>query len=216
MRIIIFANGKLAAPAAEAARWVHPTDVIVAADGGMRHVLAAGLTPDQIIGDLDSLPAGLRVRLKAAGATFQIHPPAKDETDLELTLLWAAMQETDAIIVLGALGGRPDQELANLLLLALPELAGRAVSIAAGAWQIRLIRGGETLALHGEPGDTVSLIPLGGDARGITTDGLRYPLRQGTLRCGPARGVSNMLAERTATVMLEEGLLWCFQQIHRE
>ena len=213
MNIIIFANGKLAAPAAEVARWVRPTDVIVAADGGTRHALAAGLTPNQIIGDLDSLPAGLRARLEAAGTTFQIHPPAKDETDLELALLWAATQEADAIIVLGALGGRPDQELANLLLLALPELAGHAVSIAAGAWRIRLVRGGETLTLYGEAGDTVSLLPLGGDARGITTGGLRYPLHQGTLRCGPARGVSNVLVEKTATVTLEEGWLWCFQQV---
>jgi len=216
MKIIIFANGELAAPAAEAARWVHPLDVIVAADGGTRHALAAGLTPDQVIGDLDSLPAELRARLEAAGTTFHVHPPAKDETDLELALLWAAAQEADEIIILGALGGRPDQELANLLLLALPELAGHAVSIVAGAWQIRLIRGGEELTLRGEPGDTVSLIPLGGDARGITTGGLRYPLRQGTLRCGPARGVSNVLAEKIATVTLEEGWLWCFHQINHD
>lgn len=212
MRIIIFANGQLADPSAEAERWIRAEDTVVAADGGSRHVRAAGITPQHVIGDLDSLSAAQRERLEAAGTRFHSHPPAKDETDLELALLWAADQPASQMIILGALGGRPDQTLANLLLLALPELAGRDVRIVDGPWQIRLIRGGETVTFNGAPDDLLSLIPLGGEASGIVTEGLAYPLREETLRFGPARGVSNRFEAATARVTLASGQLWCFHR----
>jgi len=54
-RIIIFANGDLPNPE-KARALIHADDLIIAADGGTRHALALGLTPNVIIGDLDSLP----------------------------------------------------------------------------------------------------------------------------------------------------------------
>ncbi|MBN1921889.1 MAG: thiamine diphosphokinase [Anaerolineae bacterium] len=211
MRIIIFANGIMDHPRADAIRWIGPGDVIVAANGGTRHALDAEVIPQHIIGDLDSLEPELQAQLRASGTVFQTHPPAKDETDLELALLWAAEQPAETIVVLGALGGRPDQALANLLLLALPALEGREVILAGGAWTISCIRGGETRVLHGSPGDTISLIPLGGDVHGVSTTGLAYPLRDETLHFGQARGVSNELACEEATVTTREGLLWCLR-----
>lgn len=215
MHIIIFANGVIAQPEAWIARQVRPEDLIIAANGGTRHALAAGLTPHHVIGDLDSLPADLRARLTTQGTRFHPHPPAKDETDLELALLWAAAeasskQQETRVVILGALGGRPDQALANLLLLALPPLAGLDAVIVEGAWQIRCLRGGETLRLRGRPGDTLSLIPLGGPAEGVVTSGLVYPLQEETLHFGLARGVSNVFTGEHIAVTLSEGLLWCF------
>ncbi|MDY0020690.1 MAG: thiamine diphosphokinase [Anaerolineae bacterium] len=219
MRIILFANGMLADPAAEAARWVRPGDLVIAADGGTRHVLNAGLIPAHIIGDLDSFPPESRSALETAGTVFHPYPPAKDETDLELALLWAAglpQEDIEAIVVLGALGGRPDQELANLLLLALPSLRGIPVLLADGDWEISVIRGGETVYIRGKTGDTLSLIPLGGDAQGVTTEGLTYPLRSETLHFGQARGVSNVLEDEEATVHVEEGMVWCLHEKKRD
>jgi thiamine pyrophosphokinase len=213
MRVVIFANGIMNEPSTEAARWIRSGDLVVAADGGTKYALAAGVTPAHVIGDLDSLPSEQRARLEAAGTIIHAYPPAKDETDLELALLWAAAQPgVTHIVVLGALGGRPDQEFANLLLLALPQLAGRDVTVAGGEWTVRCLRGGETRQITGRPGDTVSLIPLGGDVVGITTRGLAYPLHDETLHFGPARGVSNVLESETATVSLRAGLLWVFHQ----
>ncbi len=213
MRIVIFANGIIENPVAEAERWVRPDDCVVAADGGTRHTLDAGLMPDHVIGDLDSLSPEQRARLEAARTTLYAHPPAKDETDLELALTWAAAQpDVTEIVVLGAFGGRPDQALANLLLLALPALAGREVIIADGAWTVRCLRGGETATFHGQSGDTLSLVPLGGDVTGVTTEGLAYPLRDETLHFGLTRGVSNVVDSETATVSLHSGLLWCLHQ----
>jgi len=216
MRIIVFTNGIIEDPAAEVARWVGAGDCVVAADGGTRHALAAGLMPAHVIGDLDSLSPDQRARLEAAGTMLHAHPPAKDETDLELALTWAAAQsDVTEIVILGALGGRPDQALANLLLLALPALTGRTVIIADGAWVVRCLRGGETATFHGQSGDTLSLIPLGGDAVGVTMGGLAYPLRNETLHFGLGRGVSNEFVGETATVSLQTGLLWCLHQGRR-
>jgi thiamine pyrophosphokinase len=216
MRIVIFANGTIDDPQTEAERWIEPDAVIVSADGGTLHARDAGLIPDHVIGDLDSLAPNVRQRLADKGTHFHEHPPAKDETDLELALLWAAEQSSAGeIVVLGALGGRPDQELANLLLLALPALQGHDVRMVGGDWEIRLIRSDETLTVRGQPGETVSLIPLGGDARGVTTSGLRYPLEDEVLHFGPARGVSNVLESEDATVRVDEGWLWCFHRRNR-
>ncbi len=209
-RIVIFTNGVLEEPRSEAERWVSPGTVIVAVNGGTRHALAADLVPDHVVGDLDSLPDDILRRLEEEGTRFHRHPPAKDETDLELALLWAAEQDPDKIVVLGALGGRPDQMVANLLLLSHPALAGQVAVAADGPWTIRLIRGGETLRLRGTPGDTVSLLPLGGDAGGVSTEGLAYPLVGESLIFGPARGVSNLFEAAEIAITLESGLLWCF------
>jgi thiamine pyrophosphokinase len=220
MRIAIFANGILDDPKHAVEQWLQEDDVIVAADGGTHHVLTAGLRPHHVIGDLDSLSQRLREELAAQGTAFHPHPPAKDETDLELALLWAAEQAATRILILGALGGRPDQTVANLLLLSMPELQEQDVRIVDGGWEIHLLRGGETLTLTGAPGDRFSLLPLGGDADGVHTEGApqgaapgaRYPLEDETLHFGPARGVSNVLEAEAVTITLERGQLWCFHE----
>ena len=61
----------------------------------------------------------------------------------------------------------------------------------------------------GQPGDTVSFIPISGDVSGVTTRGLAYPLLGETLFLGSSRSVSNTLLETEATIELEQGLLVC-------
>lgn len=214
MRVVIVANGLMDDPAGDFARWVDVESVLVAADGGTHHLLACGLTPQHIIGDLDSLSPEIQADLSTHGVHFYPHPVHKDETDLELALLWAADQYPEAqLVLLGAMGGRPDQALANLLLLALPQLQGRDTVIAEGPWRVRLIRDGETGLFPGTPGDTLSLLPLGGPAYGVTTTGLAYTLQDETLTFGPARGVSNVLTAVQATVTVRKGLVWGFTKV---
>jgi thiamine pyrophosphokinase len=162
---------------------------------------------------MDSLPAGLLSELEARGVGLHRSPVAKDETDLELALIWAAEQpEVDEIVVLGAFGGRPDQALANLILLAHPALRDRCAWMVDEMWTVRLIRGGEHLTLTGSPGDRLSLIPLAGSAEGVTTAGLQFPLVQETLDFGPARGVSNRFQSDAARIAVRAGMLWCFHE----
>jgi thiamine pyrophosphokinase len=223
MRAVIFANGELRDPqgARELLRPTDgsdPPDLVIAADGGTRHALSIGVPPDVVVGDVDSLSPEEQARVEAAGSRIVRFSPRKDETDLELALQYAVHDGATEIVILAALGGRLDQTVANLLLLALPELRGIDVRIVEGAQTAFLIRGhrgrrgregAAPTSIEGRPGDTVSLIPLGGDAVGVTAEGLEWPLDDDVLRFGPARGVSNVLTAERARVSLRQGLLLC-------
>ncbi len=210
---VIIANGD--PPDQETARrHAQRADLLLAADGGAAHALALGLSPDVVIGDLDSLDPEQRAQLYAAGTRFIVHPASKDETDLELALLHAVAHGAKSIVVLGVLGGRLDQTLANILLLTLPALVGRDARLVDGAQTAFIIR--DEAVISGKPGDTVSLIPLGGDARGVTTAGLAYPLDDGALPFGPALGISNEMTAKRAQVRVRAGLLLCVHLAQNE
>jgi thiamine pyrophosphokinase len=206
MRAIVIANGHVGnSEASRVQNWPH--DLVICADGGAQHALALGLAPDVVVGDLDSLDGDLRARLEDEGCQVLVHPPRKDETDLELALRYAIDHGVEEILILGALGGRIDQTLANILLLALPELQKVKTRIVAGDQEMFLIRG--QAFIEGQVGDTVSLLPIAGDVRGITAEGLEYPLQHGTLKFGPTLGISNVLTVPVARVQVGQGLLLC-------
>jgi thiamine pyrophosphokinase len=205
-RAILFANGLLADPASARAA-LRPTDQLIAADGGLRHLQALGLRPQVLIGDLDSIGPEEAGQMQAAGVRIARFSPRKDQTDLELAVRLAVSEGASDILIFGALGARWDHTLANLLLLAHPEFRAVRLRLVDGAQQIYLIQGQATI--EGQPGDTVSLIALTGDARGVTTEGLEYPLDHGRLAFGSTLGISNVLLGATASVRVEEGLLAC-------
>ncbi len=188
----IFANGTIdnARRAQEAAE---QSDLVLAANGGALHCLRLEIVPAIVIGDLDSLDDANRQTLEAGGTEFITHPPDKDQTDLELALLIAFARGATEITVLGAIGGRLDMTIANMQLLALPELSGVRVEMWYGHQTASLIRPPGGL-IEGGTSDGISLIPLGGEVRNITTRDLQYPLKDETLGLGPARGMSNVVS----------------------
>ena len=206
MTVLVFANGDL-----EEVNWIRPylttATAIIAADGGTRHLYRLNHPPDVIIGDLDSLTGDVRAWAETAVPQIITHPTAKDETDLELALLYAASHYEEEIAVIGALGGRLDQTLANLLLLLHPALVGRSLHLLTPFERAWLVR--ERAEIHGAPGDIVSLIPLGGDVHVRATRGLRWALRDEVLAIGPARGISNEMTAEQATITLHAGQLLC-------
>lgn len=207
MRAVIFANGEL--HDLEAVRaLLEPGDTVIAADGGAHHCAALGLIPSLLVGDFDSL-TDLEVQdWERRGVQLIHHDARKDETDLELALLLAQGLVREEALVFGALGGRWDQTFANLLLPAYEKLDGLDVTFWHNGLWVYLIRGRREI--HGKPGQTVSLLPVGGDVVGVTTQGLEYPLNDATLKFGATRGVSNVLLAQTAAVSVESGLLLCF------
>ncbi len=214
MRAIIFANGVL--NDAQAARsLIHPGDLIIAADGGGRHCRALDLPPDILIGDFDSIDPDELENWRQRGVQIVRHPARKNFTDLELALRHACQLGADDILVLAALGARWDQTLANLLLPVSAGLQGCCITLLDGRQEIRLLKGGDALEVHGSPGDTLSLIPVSGDALGVTTEGLEYPLKGETLSFGGTRGISNVLLHGSAIIHLDQGLLLCVV-IHQE
>lgn len=203
-RAIVIANGEIGDLSLMHTRLTGWEDaLVVAADGGSRHALALGLRPLAIVGDFDSLDPAAP---EAEGIHFEIAPAQKDETDLELALGYALAKNALRIVVLGATGLRLDMTIANVLLLLNPMPAGVRVELWAGTQTAWLIRPpGDDFG--GQIGDTLSLIPLGRDASGITTQGLEYPLHDETLFIGYPRGVSNVLTEQQASVHLKEGAI---------
>jgi thiamine pyrophosphokinase len=208
LRAVVFANGLLNEPHTAAAA-IRADDFIIAADGGLYHCQNLALIPDILIGDLDSVEPADLDRLEAAGVEMLSYPTHKDFTDLELALQLAKERGAAEILVFGALGARWDQTLANLLLPAASNLAGSHIVLIDGSQEIQLLSSGETLELHGKRGDTLSLIPVGGDAQGVTTRNLEYPLIQETLFLGASRGISNVFLHDRATVHIEKGLVLC-------
>lgn len=204
MRTILFVNGVI--KDYEWMRpWLRPDDYLVAADGGTRHALALGLRPHVIVGDLDSLEPVLVEQLAAQGTGFERHPAGKDATDLELALDRAIRDGASEIVILGALGGRLDLAISNVLILA-QRVWPVPIWLVEEDQVATILRGGETLTLSAAPGATVSLLPLTAEVTGITYHGLLYPLTNATLKLGSTRGVSNVVAEHPATVQIAEGI----------
>jgi thiamine pyrophosphokinase len=212
-RAVIFANGNLPDP--EAARaLLLPDDILLAADGGIRHLLAFGLKPSIVIGDLDSVGEDDRRSLEESGTHFIRHPRDKDETDLELALNYAVEAGHKRLLILGALGGRIDQTLANLSLLADPALAGLDLRLDDGVEEAFFVR--SECRVEGRPGEVVSLIPWGVPAEGVTTTGLRWPLNGDTLIPYKTRGISNEMTSGIATVSIRSGLLCIVHRHNRD
>lgn len=191
--------------------WQIGVGLVVAADAGALGADALGLAIDLIVGDGDSLgPSGV-ARFRAAGVEVRLSPAEKDESDTELAMLACLERGARRITLLAAFGGeRLDHTVANLSLLAMPELAALDVSALDERSRVRLLQAaGEpaSLALPGRVGDLVSLLPFGAGADDITTDGLAYGLEGEPLPFGHVRGLSNVRLAEVAHVRLGRGRL---------
>ena len=206
MRAIIFANGIME-------KWPENLilsegeDLIIAADGGLGHCRHWQLAPNIVVGDMDSADPNDLAALDSRATKIIRHPRHKDETDLDLAIRLAMDHDTDEIIILGSLGARWDMTFSNLLLMAADAYRNASLCILDGAHEMRCIRGNAKITLTGSPGDLVSLMPLAGDAIGVTLTGLAYPLDNARLPMGCSRGISNRFIDKTATVSVASGTL---------
>ena len=215
--VLVVADGDVPARAGLDAAWPGWDDgieAVIAADGGLARVHALGLEPTLLVGDLDSLDPALIAAAEENELPIHRSPAAKDESDAELALLAALDDGATRVTVLGAFGGpRLDHALANVWLLAHPALAGIDAVLLDGHTRATLVSApgadGAPVrrSLPGRLAATVSLLPFGGDATGVTTHGLRYPLRDEPLHVGPARGLSNVRESADAAVTLRAGRL---------
>ncbi len=203
----IFVNGELGSPLSLNSQ-IHSSDWLVAADAGYHLVKAIKLVPNLVIGDLDSLSEEDLEEIKALKIPLQRFPMDKDETDLELAINACVARGSQAIRIVGAHGGRLDQELGILFQLQRPDLATIDTRLEDGRTEAWLLR--TEAVIHGEAGDIVSLLPVSGAAvHGIITEGLHYPLRAETLWPYKTRGLSNVMESKEARISIREGTLIC-------
>ncbi|MCY4193300.1 MAG: thiamine diphosphokinase [bacterium] len=199
--VVVVAGGDPPTPAEVARLPVDP--IVVAADAGLDHAVAAGLAVAVAVGDMDSMsPEGLAAA-KRSGTRIERHPADKDQTDLELALELAS-RLADSVIVIGAGGGRLDHLIGNLAVLASPRWTGVDVEAWLGNARAVVVRHHRSLDV--EPGATVSLFALGGPAR-VTASGLAWPLDDEILDPLSSRGVSNRATASSAAVSVSEGVI---------
>ena len=206
MRTVVFANGVIQ-EIHLVKTLIEEKDLIVSADGGLRYIRSLSLTPKLVIGDLDSVSQDDIEYLNDKNVEVLKFPTEKDQTDLEIALRELIKRGYKDILVIGALGGRTDQTLANLGLMSSLADDDIRIEFDDGQEHIMLVRNHQVL--FGKKGDTVSLIPQCSPAKGITTSGLRYPLNDESLFSGQTRGISNEMIGEKAEINITIGTVLC-------
>ncbi len=167
------------------------------------------ITPDILLGDFDSIDPANLARYKKKGIAIQQHPTRKDATDLELALDLAAEKGAKIIWLVGALGGRWDMSLANIMIAASDKYKERKIFLLGQDCSMQILHPGKNHPINGLPDQKISLLPLKNDAHGVTLSGFEYPLAQQRIFFGSTLGISNILKTNQATVQHNKGVLLC-------
>lgn len=179
---------------------------IIGADGGCNHLFKMDIIPDYIIGDLDSIDANLISYYEDKKVQFKKYPSHKDETDSEICVYLAKDLKAKQIDIFGTLGGRIDHTLANIGLMYYIKKMDIKPRIITSEEEI-LIATSEEIILDGEVGNTISIIPIKGDARGVTLKKLEYPLDNGCIEYLSPLGISNVMLENKCSIKVNDGIV---------
>ncbi len=212
MQILIFANGpKLSSSALK--ELLPQADFIIAADGGANNCEILQLTPDILIGDLDSIENDVLKKYQQQGVEIKRFSPHKDATDLELALDEAQSKHAEHIWITGGLGGRWDMSISNIMLAAAAKYADMKLSFLTHDSSLHILQPGQTYHFESAAGQTVSLLPLRGDVSGVTLYGFKYPLDDATITFGSSLGISNVTTARKASITHDQGILLYIQTL---
>ncbi|HWS80298.1 MAG TPA: thiamine diphosphokinase [Rubrobacter sp.] len=203
MRAAIFLNGS---PESSdlLGRVAGCADLIVAADGGARYALEAGVVPHLVVGDMDSLGEDLALEVERLGAALERHPVRKDKMDGQLAVLAARERGATAADLLCAGGGRLDALFAVPHILLAAERIGLRSTVVADRVRMFVVEAGYR-TVEGVPREIISIFPLSGPAAGVTLEGMEYPLQNASLEPGDTLGFHNELIGSEATVSVGKG-----------
>ena len=179
-------------------------DLVVAADGGARYALDAGVIPDLVVGDMDSL--GEAREFEERGASLERHPVRKDKMDGHLAVLAARDRGATAADLLCAAGGRFSALFAVPHIMLASERMGLRTTMVAGWGDAFVIEGGSR-TVSGHPRDSVSVFPFTGPATGVTLEGFGYPLEDARLEAGDTLGFHNELIGCAGRASVARGAL---------
>lgn len=176
-------------------------DYVIAADSGLTHALAAGVRPDLLIGDFDSLIGTVDDTIKTIKA-----PVIKDDTDTMLAVKYALANGFSRFLLLGATGGRLDHQTANIAVCAYIAEQSGVCEVRDGTNSIFAIKNSK-ITLNKKKDWSVSVFSYTDKSEGVSLTGLKYPLENQTLTSTFPIGVSNEFAADKATVEVREGIL---------
>lgn len=183
-------------------------DCIIAADAGMDFLYRNHLVPDVIAGDFDSVKSeSLQYFGELNGVQIVQLNPVKDDTDTEFVVREAIRRGATEITVLGATGTRLDHVLANVYLLGIGLENNVDIQIIDEHNRIRMIDNCLELEKSKQFGSFVSVLPVKGDAKGVTLEGMKYRLDHADIFCFSSLGVSNEIVDDVAQIQVEQGIL---------
>ena len=189
-------------------------DLVIAADSGAETARAAELFVDVLVGDLDSITRQTLDAVVDAGTSIEAHHPDKDATDLELALSTALEMGADEIVVVGGGGRRLDHLLGNVAVVTSRALRHVPVRWALERETAYVVHSRRTIPVAA--GSTFSVIPIGGNARGVTLTGSKWDLLDSTLEVGASLGISNTAVASQLDIEVSDGTLLvvvCNQQL---
>ena len=187
-------------------------DYIICSDGGANHTYKMDIVPDYIIGDLDSIEDNIIKYYKSKNVKFDKFPTKKDETDTELSIWLANKLNAKEIDLIGALGGRIDHTIANINLLYYIRKRGITPKIISEKEEIYIAMD-EEITIYGEIGDTISILPIKNDAKGVTLKNLEYPLEDYDMEFSRPLGISNVMTDVNCSIKVKEGSLIIIKNI---
>ncbi len=186
---------------------------VIAADGGALHCSNLRISPNVIIGDMDSITKGMIEKLGAGNGEIEFisFSQAKDESDTQLALDYLVKNGYERIIIVGAFGSRADHSYANLSLISSPYYDNVKVSIITENSEIFVVK--NTCRIKGETGKKISIFSLTPFTFFEKTYGLKYRLKNEKLLLSPARGLSNEFTKNSAKITITEGWLLIVKEL---
>ena len=209
-KAIVFCNGDLA-DLSRVRKHIDKKTLLVGCDGGTAHILALGLTPHVVIGDFDSISPKILRALTGKPVEYIRYPTDKLFTDSDLGITLAAERGCKEIILAGVRGTATDHFVGNLFMLAKKKFASLDIKIIEGREEILLVR--TRIRIKGSKGDDLSLIAIGRDARGVSTKGLFYLLKNAVLQSGTAQGIRNKMTGKYAEITVRKGPLLVIHRV---
>ena len=196
----VFCNGQLK-NTMNVKQIANDCDLLIAADGGAKDFSDTGLTPQVIIGDMDSIDSDTWEN--KSGIEHIRYPADKNKSDAELAVEYALEHGYEQVILIAATGGRLDHILGNIALVT--GYPGR-VAILDGISTLVAVDKSEKCVLHGRIGSIVSLMPYSLGPLKVRTKGLKYPL-QDECMLSATHGLSNELSQTEACICVSDGIL---------
>ncbi|WP_052636399.1 thiamine diphosphokinase [Peptoclostridium litorale] len=181
-------------------------DYVISADGASNVLYKMKKVPDVIIGDMDSIEEDAKSFFLEKGVEFKRFPSKKDFTDTELSIDYAKDIGADEVVLYAAVGSRIDHSLGNINLLYYMLKRGMQGRLVNEKNEVRITDG--KLVIEGRKGDLVSVIPVNGDAIGVTLTGLEYPLTDYTIEFGKTIGLSNVMVGESCRIEVKDGCIF--------
>ena len=174
-------------------------DLIIAADGGYAKLRKAGIRPDLVIGDFDSLGAA------PDGETVIVLPVVKDVTDTWAAIELGKERGYREFWLYGCTGGRFEHTLANVqTLAALAEQGMQGWLVSSD--QLTTAISGKTVEFGPEHRGFLSVFAHTDRCDGVTLKGLKYELENAELTNVFPLGVSNEFLGVPASVSIGKGI----------